>query len=289
MAMSVPDWREKRWTRLGAGWCLVACLGFVCVGWLSAQEPGVVQGGGPGPGPGPVGAAGRAVVPVTNMIALAPGSFVRLRQRVTLSREYWLGKYEVTQAEFQAVTGKNPSHFATDPRLPVEKVSQAGAAAYCVLLTQREQAAGRLPAGYAYRLPTEAEWEYACRAGGTNHFSFGDDVAEAGAYAWTEENSEAKTHPIGTKRPNAWGFHDMHGNVWEWCQDWFGQYPAVEVTDPQGPAEGKFKVFRGGGWNNEAKFARSSNRFMMAATNGIHFVGFRVALSRVEPPRAGVR
>jgi formylglycine-generating enzyme required for sulfatase activity len=220
------------------------------------------------------------VVPLTNMVAVVPGSFVRIGRKVTLTQPFWIGKYEVTQEEYQGVTGKNPSQFATDPRRPVEKVSHKDAVAYCALLTRREREAGRLPADHAYRLPTEAEWEYACRAGSTYHFTFGDANAEADAYAWTDENSEATTHPVGLKRPNAWGLHDVHGNVWEWCQDWFANYPAAELVDPVGPPEGKYKVFRGGGWNNEAKFARSSNRFMMGVSTGIHFVGFRVVLSR---------
>src|SRR5256885_11592941 len=93
----------------------------------------------------------------------------------------------------------------------------------------------------SYRLPSEAEWEYACRAGTTNLFSFGDTVNEADQYAWTLENSEGTTHPVGKKRPNPWGLYDMHGNVWEWCSDWFADYPATELKDPQGPAGGKFK------------------------------------------------
>ncbi len=222
------------------------------------------------------------LVPVTNMVLIKAGTFFRLKHSVTLTRDFWLGKYEVTQAEYAALMGKNPSHFKDKPDAPVEKVSYLEATAYCSALTQRERQAGRLPPGYEYRLPTEAQWEYACRAGTTNYFSFGDTEAEADQYAWTWENSEGSTHSIGQKRPNPWGLYDMHGNAWEWCLDWFGQYPAMNVTDPSGPAQGKFKVFRGGGWNNEVKFARSSNRFMMAPATGIHFVGFRVALCQSQ-------
>ena len=119
---------------------------------------------------------------------------------------------------------------------PVEKVSQVDAAAYCARLTEKERADGRSPATNEYRLPYEAEWEYACRAGTTNHFSFGDDAALADAHAWTDENSEGRTHPVGLKSPNSWGFHDMHGNVWEWCQDWFAEFPEGDATNPTGPA-----------------------------------------------------
>ena len=221
-----------------------------------------------------------AVVPLTNMVLIKAGTFLRLKHSVTLSRDFWLGKYEVTQAEYAALMGKNPSHFKDRPDAPVEKVSYLDATAYCSALTQRERQAGRLPPRYEYRLPSEAQWEYACRAGTTNRFSFGDTAADADQYAWTWENSDGSTHPIGQKRPNPWGLYDMHGNVWEWCLDWFGEYPATDLTDPSGPAQGKIKVFRGGGWNNEVQFARSANRFMMAPASGIYFVGFRVALSQ---------
>ncbi|PYI88972.1 MAG: formylglycine-generating enzyme family protein [Verrucomicrobia bacterium] len=222
------------------------------------------------------------LVPLTNMIFIKAGTFMRIKFPVTLTRDFWLNKYEVTQGEYAAATGKNPSHFAGDPNRPVEKLSYFDAAAYCSAMTQREHDIGRLPPGWEYRLPTEAEWEYACRAGTTNLFSFGDSATNADQYAWTLENSESITHPIGQKRPNPWGLYDMHGNVWEWCSDWFAPYPAGHVTDPGGPAQGKFKVFRGGGWNNAIEFARSANRFMMSPSNGIYFVGFRMALSKTH-------
>lgn len=219
-----------------------------------------------------------AVLPLTNMVLIKAGTFIRGKYPVTLTHDFWLGKYEVTQAEYTALMTNNPSHFKDDPNCPVEKVTHINAVSYCSTLTKREREAGRLPVGYAYRLPSEAEWEYACRAGSTNFYSF-DLVTEADQYAWTAENSEAKTHPVGQKRPNPLGLHDMHGNVWEWCQDWFGPYPSNAVINPMGPSTSKFKVFRGGGWNNEIDFARSANRFMMAPSNGIYFVGFRLALS----------
>ncbi|MBM3880382.1 MAG: formylglycine-generating enzyme family protein [Verrucomicrobia bacterium] len=220
---------------------------------------------------------------LTNMVSIKAGSFVRIRHPVTLTRDFWIGKYEVTQAEYAALMGHNPSHFTGDSNCPVEKLTCFEAEAYCVALSARERQAGRLPAGYEYRLPSEAEWEYACRAGTTNRFSFGDDAQAADAFAWTSENSEAKTHPVGQKSPNPWGLHDMHGNVWEWCRDWFAPYPASPTVDPVGPANSKFKVFRGGGWNQEIDFARSGNRFMMSPSNGIHFVGFRLALGQSSP------
>ena len=223
-----------------------------------------------------------ALVPLTNMVLIKAGSFLRGKYPVTITRDFWLSKYEVTQGEYVAVMGKNPSHFPGDTNRPVEKLSYFDAAAYCSALTKNERDAGRLPNGYAYRLPTEAEWEYACRAGTTNFFSFGDSVTDADQYAWTLENSETTTHPVGQKRPNPWGLYDMHGNVWEWCSDWFADYPPMPLTDPLGPRLGKVKVFRGGGWNHAIEFARSANRFMMAPSNGIYFVGLRVALSQTN-------
>lgn len=225
----------------------------------------------------------KQIVPLTNMVAVKAGQFLRGKHVITLTHDYWIAKYEVTQGEFMALMGTNPSHFTGDTNRPVEKVKQVDAAAYCAAITRRERAAGKLPDGLAYRLPTEAEWENACRAGSTNQFSFGDDTALADQFAWTSENADAATHPIGQKKSNAWGLHDMHGNVWEWCADWFEPYPQMNLTDPIGPSTSKFKVFRGGSWNHAIEFARSSNRFMMAADAGIHFVGFRIALG-VELP-----
>jgi formylglycine-generating enzyme required for sulfatase activity len=214
------------------------------------------------------------------MVLINAGTFERNHHTVTLTHDFWLGKYEVTQREYSAVVGKNPSHFIGNLDCPVEKVRFTEAAAFCSAVTLRERQAGRLTAAYEYRLPTEAEWEYACRAGTTNFYSFGDDASQADQYAWTMENSEGKTHPVGQKRPNPWGLYDMHGNVWEWCSDWFAKFPLADVRDPVGPTQGKFKVFKGGGWNNPIELARSPNRMMMVATNGIHFTGFRLALGK---------
>ena len=230
------------------------------------------------------------LVPTTNMIAIRAGTFIRVKFPITITRDYWISKYEVTQAEFNSLLGKNPSHFTGDLNRPVEKVTYLDANAYCAEVSRLERAAGRLPSHYEYRLPTEAEWEYACLAGSTNRYSFSEEPGEPEKYAWTGENADAATHPIGLKLPNAWGLHDMHGNVWEWCSDWFEPYPPRPLTDPIGPVSGKYKVFKGGGWNQDVEFARSANRFMMSPSNGIHFVGFRLALgtihlsSRPSPP-----
>jgi formylglycine-generating enzyme required for sulfatase activity len=228
-----------------------------------------------------VGSVNSVLVPLTNMIALKAGSFVRGKHLVTITHDFWLGKYEVTQAEYLAVIGKNPSHFTNGLTHPVEKVTYFEAVVYCMEITKRERDQGRLSSGFEYRLPSEAEWEYACRAGTTNLFSFGESEAGAEQYAWTAENSPNGSQPVGEKRPNPWGFHDIHGNVWEWVRDWYGNYPDADVTNPVGAPEGKFKVFRGGGWNNDIAFARSANRFGMEPARGIHFVGFRIALCPV--------
>lgn len=151
--------------------------------------------------------------------------------RVKISRGFWLGKTEVTQSQYEKVTGQNPSHFKEQGKdLPVERVSWRSAMEFCKKLNERERSAGRLPVGYEYTLPTEAQWEYAYRAGTT-----GEYPEEPDAMAWHKENSGESTHPVGLRRPNPWGFYDMAGNVLEWTFDWFGPYPGGMVTDPKGP------------------------------------------------------
>ena len=170
--------------------------------------------------------------------------------RVRISRGFWLGKHEVTQAEWQAVMGTNPSGFdECGPNCPVEQVSWEDAQAFIRQLNGR---AG----GSRYRLPTEAEWEHAARAG-----TVGDRYApNLDAIAWYRDNSGDRTQPVGRKAPNAWGLHDMLGNVFEWVQDWYGGYPGGAVTDPGGPGSGSFRVFRGGSWNDNPWLCRASFR-----------------------------
>ncbi len=140
------------------------------------------------------------------------------RVEVELSQGFWLGKFEVTQAEYLAVMGNNPSRCKeSGERAPVEMVHWHDAVEFCAKLTERERAAGRLPDGWAYVLPSEAQWEYACRAGSKTRFAFGNDVTSLADYGWFKDNSGGTSHPAGEKKPNAWGLHDMHGNVWEWC------------------------------------------------------------------------
>lgn len=201
--------------------------------------------------------------------------------RVTLTKGFWLGKTEVTQAQYKALTGSNPSTFKENGRnAPVERVSWIDAIAFCRKLTERERTAGRLPEGYAYTLPTEAQWEFAHRAGSTGPYP-----GEPDATAWNEANSQGTTHPVATKRPNAWGFYDMAGNVIEWCFDWYGTYPGGTVTDPSGPARGYYRMARGGSWRTDARLGRSAARSGGSEGRLDYTIGFRLALSAVANPR----
>jgi formylglycine-generating enzyme required for sulfatase activity len=245
------------------------------------------------------------VTPIANMVWIQPGTFVMgssdsevdrssvegPQTAVTISRGFWMGKYEVTQGEYLAVMGSNPSEFSTsngyaqDLSRAVETVSWDDATTYCGQLTQRERTAGRIATNSVYRLPTEAEWEYACRAKTSTRFSFGDDPGYTNLthYAWYSGNSGQMTHPVGQKLPNPWGFYDMHGNVYEWCQDWFGEYPGGSVTDPQGPATGAHPLIRGGGWIDGTRFCRSAERGYGSLDTKHSFIGFRVVLAPGQP------
>jgi formylglycine-generating enzyme required for sulfatase activity/serine/threonine protein kinase len=196
------------------------------------------------------------------------------QHHVVLTRPYYMGVYEVSQAEYERVMGSNPSSFE-GARNPVENVSWEEAAEFCRRLSElpEEKAAGRV-----YRLPTDAEWEYACRAGTTTTYSFGADTSQLGEYSWFEDNSGNKTHPLGQKRPNGWGLYDMHGNVYEWCQDWYGNYTETAVVDPQGPSIGLLRVARGGSWKWTARHCWSTNRDWSSPTAHYSDLGFRVAL-----------
>jgi formylglycine-generating enzyme required for sulfatase activity len=185
-----------------------------------------------------------------------------VQHQVTLSKNVYLGVTEVTQAQYQKVMGKNPSHFRGDrvqgdsSDHPVENVSRTDAAEFCRKLSElpEEQQAGRV-----YRLPTEAEWEYACRAGSKTAYSFGDERDSLGDYAWFLQNSDGKTHRVGERKPNAWGLYDMHGNIWEWCSDRYGEYSKGAVSDPTGPRWGVSGVLRGGSWRFEAEDCRTTS------------------------------
>ncbi|MBI5850662.1 MAG: formylglycine-generating enzyme family protein [Planctomycetes bacterium] len=248
------------------------------------------------------------------MVAIPPGTFLmgsnaatgvpyfsiaweRPVHQVTISRPFCMGRYEVTQAEYQAVMGSNPSYFQGAPypnsaNRPVEQVTWNDAMAYCAALTARESAAGRLPAGYQYRLPTEAEWEYCCRAGTTTEFHYGNSLVCGQASFWysyhslSSCNNSSSTGVVGGYTANAWGLHDMHGNVWEWCLDWgdgSANYPAGAVTDPY-VFSGPLRVIRGGSWGNDSRYCRSAGRIGDNPSGGYLHLGFRVVLASVLVP-----
>jgi len=195
---------------------------------------------------------------------------------VTLTKPFKMGVHEVTQAQYEQVMGVNPSFFKGAGH-PVETVSWNDAVEFCRKLSELP---AEKEAGNVYRLPTEAEWEYACRAGTTTKYSFGDDDSKLGDYAWFRVGSGNETHPVGSKQPNAWGLYDMHGNVYEFCSDWFEEYPSGEVTDPSGPSSGSYRVSRGGCWGDSAGYCRSAYRHWSDPSyrNG-RYGGFRVSLS----------
>jgi formylglycine-generating enzyme required for sulfatase activity len=198
---------------------------------------------------------------------------------VRITKPFYLGVTEVTQEQYERVMGSNPSGFK-GAQLPVENVSWEDAMEFCRKLSElsAERSAGRV-----YRLPTEAEWEYACRAGSTTKWSFGDAESSLGDYAWFPGNAGSKTHPVGQKKPNAWGLYDMHGNVWEWCSDWSRrEYTTTAVDDPTGPAIGSLRVIRGGGWYGDARGCRSAYRHRFTPALRLDFLGFRLAFSSVD-------
>jgi formylglycine-generating enzyme required for sulfatase activity len=252
----------------------------------------------------------------TNMVFISPGTF-RMgspedeldrydnegpQTDVTISRGFWMGKCEVTQGEYEGVMGNNPSwcngdrtadgypDFGTDLTRPVEQVSWNDATEYCAKLTERERLAGRIAPNSVYRLPTEAEWEYACRSWTSTRYSYGDDPGYTNLtnYAWYSDNSARQTHPVGQKLPNPWGLHDMHGNVYEWCQDRWGDYVGGIALDPQGPETGWDRVFRGGDYGDWGgldclRVCRSSARERDFQVNGNYYSGFRVVLAPHQP------
>jgi formylglycine-generating enzyme required for sulfatase activity len=224
----------------------------------------------------------------------------RPEHKVTVTRGFYLGKFKVTRGQFAAfvkaasykteaeregkATGRrasgawediagaswqNPVVFTQTDEHPVINVSWNDVRAFC------EWAAKKT--GRGVRLPTEAEWEYSCRAGTKTRWLFGDNDAALGEYAWTNNNSGVETHPVGQKKPNAWGLYDIQGNAWEWCQDWVGPY-AGDAVDPAGPASGENRCLRGGSWFDDAPHCRVAIRASFPPSNRISFLGFRVAL-----------
>ncbi len=243
----------------------------------------------------------------TNMIWLPPATFLagsppteaerdvefrEIQHQVTLTRGVWMGQFEVTQALYTEVTGRSPSTFR-GPLLPMESISWHDATNFCGLLTRRERESGRLPAGLAYRLPTESEWEYGCRAGTTTAFSFGPALRAGMARFNTQEEYDEATGtkfgapdplpmgpvPVGSYQPNAFGLHDMHGNVSEWCSDGYDDYSVDPIVDPQGVLDHSHVAVRGGAWDVGGRICRSARRYAGVPEHAHYAIGFRIALS----------
>ncbi|MBJ7900161.1 MAG: SUMF1/EgtB/PvdO family nonheme iron enzyme [Cyanobacteria bacterium RI_101] len=185
-------------------------------------------------------------------------------------KEFYLGKYPVTQEQWQAVMGNNPSYFRDNSKNPVERVSWNACQNFCRKLSQI--------IGKIYRLPSEAEWEYTCRAGTQTHYYFGDDENQLGDYAWHSGNSGVKTHPVGQKKPNLWGLYDMHGNVWEWCEDqWHDNYKNAPTDgSPWIDNYSQIRVIRGGCWGSNLWYCRSASRLYDSPVDRSNSIGFRV-------------
>jgi len=202
-----------------------------------------------------------------------------VQHQVTLTQPFLLAVHEVTQGQWQAVMGTTPWKGESDVKegddYPATYVNWQDMVEFCHKLSEKE--------GSEYRLPTEAEWEYACRAETTTAYSFGNDTSELGEYAWCSENAwdvgQKYAHIVGQKKPNPWGLYDMHGNVFEWCSDLYGDSPSGRVTDPAGPSSGSSRVYRGGGWTNGAGYCRLAHRYGAYPSTRVSNLGFRVALS----------
>jgi formylglycine-generating enzyme len=248
-----------------------------------------------------------------NLVFIQPGTFTmgsptneaerdtnQVQHSVIISRGFWMGKFLVTQADYLAVVGSNPSFFiaangySDDSTRPVETVNWIDASNYCALRTQQERSGGLIPANYVYRLPTESEWEYADRAGTTTAFYLGNSLhsGQANCDGRYEYDASVGTinnisgiflghpTPVGSYAANGWGLYDMIGNVLEWCQDWFGPYPEGVALDPQGPATAPGRVVRGGAWSLDALHCRSAYRDGYAPDGrGLNYIGFRVVLA----------
>jgi formylglycine-generating enzyme required for sulfatase activity len=254
------------------------------------------------------------VTPIPGMVVIPAGTFsmgsnaaggppyygdstTQTVHQVTLSYCFWMGETEVTQAQYSSLMGSNPSYFPVPVPVannPVEQVSWFDAQAYCAALTAQQSAQGNVPQGYQYRLPTEAEWEYACRAGSTTEFNVGASLfCNQAMFRYSHHsNSECWNsyggpypgpRPVGSYAPNAWGLYDMHGNVWEWCLDSWANFSAGAVTDPF-VTGGPYRVIRGGGWSYDSHGCRSAGRFSLGPGSKGNSLGFRVVLAPVLVP-----
>ncbi len=211
----------------------------------------------------------------------------RPQHPVTVS-DFRIARMPVTNAQWQAVTGEERGR-GEESKLPVMDINWEQALRFCIAASEREgyrpcyRKAGVWPfrrwvwdrSADGYRLPTEAEWEYACRAGTTTRWSFGDDPENLGEHAWFEANLDGRPHPVADKRPNPWGLYDMHGNVWEWCWDWYGPYTSRHDINPRGPQRGEYRVLRGGSFDNSPAGLRSARRVVVFPVDGSWLGGFR--------------
>jgi formylglycine-generating enzyme required for sulfatase activity len=201
---------------------------------------------------------------------------------MTFSRGFWLGQYSATQAQWQAVMSDNPSHYQPCPDCPVETINWHQAMAFCAELN--EQFDQILPTNYKFSLPTEAQWEYSCRAGTQTLYHSGNSLADLSRVAWHKENSGGHPQPVGQKEPNAWGLYDMHGNVDEWCYDATSSYPKIPAIDWIGKGSGIARSFRGGPWSAPPKSSdfRCSCRAWLGPERSSRYLGFRLCLRIVD-------
>ena len=282
-------WSKSRMAKVLGAICIVTLITIISIGVFFNKErdrPPVDK---------PQGVPAKKLAPepteedniVTNSIGMKlvyipAGSFMMgsgPQHQVRISEVFWMGQTEVTQGQYKSAMNAQPWSGEDDVQEsnnnPAVYVSWHDAVEFCRKLSQRE--------GKTYRLPTEAEWEYACRAGTTTRFSFGDSDSSLGDYAWFDDNAknvkEEYAHSVGQKKPNPWGLYDMHGNVMEWCSDWYGEYTSGSSVDPQGPSSGSSRVLRGGSWRNSGDFLLCSCRLRVPVSRSAQ-VGFRVVRSQ---------
>ena len=194
-------------------------------------------------------------------------------RRVTISTPFYMGRHEITHAQWTAVMGYSLDSFK-ELEFPVDSIDWSNAMDFCRKLSEK--------LSETFRLPTEAQWEHACRAGSSTPYSFPGNSSSLDQYAWFNSNSKHKTHPAGQKKPNAFGLYDMHGNVWEWCSDWYDDYPVDSTVDPTGPREGSSRILRGGSWFCTPGPCRSANRGWNTPEIRHDDVGFRIVLTCPE-------
>jgi formylglycine-generating enzyme required for sulfatase activity len=201
------------------------------------------------------------------------------QHQVTLTCGFWLLETPVTQSMWEGVMGSNPSHFKGSKKLPVEQVSWDDCQDYIQKLNELLAGTPGSPAGYRFSLPTESQWEYACRAGTTTAYHFGDTLSKEQA---NFDSAVNQTKDVGSYPANAWGLRDMHGNVWEWCLDWYGDYPGGAVTDSTGVVKGSYRVIRGGAWLIVAGHCRSAHRRYVNSSHRDYPLGLRLSLVSSE-------